>query len=70
MRQYLDAFLIVRTWNNERRVVGTTFSQSEADKSVCALALAMNHMGSEYHTERNPKYVFNDALRVIGEVSA
>jgi hypothetical protein len=69
MKQYTDAILIVRTNpNGTRRVVGTAHSQATADGSCCELARAFYNAGSGnvYSTERNPKYRFDDALRVVG----
>jgi hypothetical protein len=68
-QQFMDAILIIRVNpNGARRTVGTTFSQSVADKSCIALARAdyNRNSGNEYVTERNAKYTFDDAMRVTG----
>lgn len=68
-QQFMDAILIIRVEpNGTRRTVGTTFAQSVADKTCIALARAIYNLntGREYVTERNPKYIFDDSLRVTG----
>lgn len=69
MKQYTDAILIIRVnQDGTRRTVGTAHSQATADQSCISLARAFYNLnnGCEYVTERNPKYRFDDALRVVG----
>lgn len=69
LKQYTDAIRIVRVEKDgTRRVVGCSHSQADADRSCIMLTREFYNYnsGREYVTERNPKYRFDDALRVVG----
>lgn len=69
LTQYTDAILIVRIEKDgTRRVVGSAHAQSVADRTCIMLTREFYNYntGRTYVTERNPKYIFDDANRVVG----